>query len=76
MKLLDINSDNHPIWPLLRLVVILGFLTLVLYLNASEFDETELKVIGWMFMGFLGREFIPSVAKKVKDTFSGEHKSD
>lgn len=36
---------EHPIWSLLRSVVMFGGLTLLLYFNASEFDVTEIKVI-------------------------------
>ena len=36
---------KHPIWSFLNLVVILTFVTVFAYLNASEFDETEVKML-------------------------------
>jgi hypothetical protein len=36
---------EHPIWSLLRSVVMFGGLTLLLYFNASNFDGTEMRVI-------------------------------
>jgi len=74
MYLGDLSNFHHPIWAIVRLAVVLSFLTLVLWLNASSFDETELKVIGWMFMGFLGQEFMSPLIKKVVRNVTGEHK--
>lgn len=45
-----IHSATHPIWPLLRLVVMVSALTAVLWMNASEFDNTELQTIIGMFL--------------------------
>ena len=37
---------DHPVWPIISSVVYLLFATLFLYLNASNFDSTELKTLG------------------------------
>lgn len=36
---------NHPIWKTINVAVLLTVSGLVLWLNASNFDETELKAI-------------------------------
>lgn len=45
-----IGDPDHPLWRLLRLIVLVGSLTLLLYSQASQFDQTELTVIGAMFV--------------------------
>jgi len=40
-----LSDTRHPLWRLLTLCVLLAFLTLVQYLNASNFDQTEIKSI-------------------------------
>jgi len=36
---------EHPVWSLLRLVIMFSGVTVFLYLNASSFDETEVTTI-------------------------------
>ena len=48
-----LREPDHPIWPILRLAVIFGGLTALLYVNASSFDATELKSVG-EFAALLG----------------------
>ena len=48
----------HPIWSLIRLGMILAFLSWILWANATTFDETELKVIGLMAVGLMTGEFV------------------
>lgn len=36
---------EHPIWPILKLLVTWVGLASILYVNASEFDATELKAL-------------------------------
>lgn len=52
------HDQNHPIWPILRMALILGTLVFVLWMNASHFDETEIKTILTMFFTLLGAEGI------------------
>lgn len=49
------NAD-HPIWPIIRMALILLTLIVVLWMNASHFDETEIKTILTMFLALLGAE--------------------
>lgn len=40
----------HPLWGILRLLIVMTALTITLLLNASKFDETEIKTIITMFL--------------------------
>jgi hypothetical protein len=40
---------DHPVWTILTHAVYLGFATLFMWLNASNFDSTE-----WMTLGQIG----------------------
>ena len=60
-------AENHPIWKLARLFIVMAFLTLILWLNASHFDETELKVLAYMVVGIMGIEFAPNFSKAMKN---------
>ena len=51
------TTTKHPIWAFLNLVVILVFVTVFSYLNASEFDETELKMLMQLAVGMGAWEF-------------------
>lgn len=55
---------GHPIWKLANLIVILVFLTVFLYLNATKFDQTEMKSIIYMAMALGGWEFAKHKAAK------------
>ena len=39
------RDTEHPVWSLIRLVIVFAGVTIFLYLNASTFDETEMKTI-------------------------------
>ena len=56
-------SESHPIWGIIRLSIIMSSLTAVLYLNASEFDATELKTIITMFVVAGGAEWAPQLIR-------------
>lgn len=49
-------GPNHPIWALIRLTILMTTLTVVLYINASHFDETEWRSIVAMLLAGLGIE--------------------
>jgi len=51
------SDPLHPIWSLIRLALVLVFLWAVLLANASTFDETELKVLGYTAIGLSFGEF-------------------
>lgn len=61
------HNPDHPIWDILHLTVVLGTLTLVLYMNAEHFDDTEIRTILTMFFALLGykgiSEFVKSKSK-------------
>lgn len=50
------NDPKHPIWAIIRTVILLLALIVVLWVNASNFDDTELKTIVAMFLAAIGAE--------------------
>ena len=65
------NIDpRHPVWPLLRITVMLAFLTLILYITAHNFDATELRTIIGMFLAGAAAEGVPAMLSK----FTGGNK--
>ena len=68
-----IHNSTHPVWSLLRLVVMVTGLTLVLWLSASEFDNTELQTIIGMFLIGGAAEGLPAVARMFTKSNSKEH---
>lgn len=49
---------DHPIWPIVSSVVYLSFATLFLYLNASNFDSTEVITLGQIALASGGIEVV------------------
>jgi len=49
-------AADHPIWSILRLVVLLVSMFGVLYINASNFDRTEIVSIVQLFIMAVGIE--------------------
>lgn len=47
---------SHPVWPILRLGILMLTLTVILKLTASSFDYTEIRTIIAMFITFAGFE--------------------
>lgn len=47
---MKIAEANHPVWNLLRLIVMMVALTAILYMTASKFDQTEIKTIVLAFI--------------------------
>lgn len=58
------KSPDHPIWALLRLVVLMITLTVVLWLNASNFDATEHRTIIWVFLAAASTEGISQLVRR------------
>ena len=48
--------NDHPIWPIARLAVMMAALLGVLYLNSSKFDATEIKSLCEYFLIAVGVE--------------------
>lgn len=51
-----ISDPKHPLWPLVRLSILMLTLVLVLWLQASNFDQTEIKAIILIFLAAAGVE--------------------
>jgi hypothetical protein len=49
---------DHPVWTILTHSVYLGFATLFMWLNASNFDSTEWKTLGQIAVAAGGVEFV------------------
>ncbi len=47
------SDPNHPIWPIVRLTILMTALTITLWLTASNFDYTEIRtiIITFLFAG-------------------------
>lgn len=63
------SSDIPMGWP--KAVVILGslaFSAFVLWMTASHFDASELKALGGLAFGVVGREFLPAIARLLRPT--------
>ena len=54
------EKPSHPIWSIARLFIVMVSLCFTLYVNASHFDETELKTIITMFLVAAGAEGVSS----------------
>lgn len=63
---MDFNDHGHPIWRLLRLTVCMSALTAILWINASQFDHTELEVLVYFFLAAISCEAVGEVAKQFK----------
>ena len=60
------RDPKHPIWPIIRLAVFMVALVVILWLNASHFDITELRTILAMFFVAAGGESITSFFNREK----------
>lgn len=69
-----IPPQDHPIWRVINVVVIFLGVTLVLYVNANNFDATELRAIVQLILGviayeaFKHKKAIPESKKNIKDS--------
>lgn len=59
------NQPSHPIWAIVRLMVLMLTLTVVLYLTATKFDASELKVIMYMFIAAASGETAIGLLKSI-----------
>lgn len=60
------KQAGHPIWSLLNLSIILAFVLLFSYINATNFDVTELKMIVEFIAVMGGWEFFKSRMRNSK----------
>ena len=63
----DLFDPHHPVWNIVRLVVVFIGLTLLLFLNADRFDQGELVTILEMLALVSGFEFFRHKVGKVKN---------
>jgi len=50
------HDPKHPIWAIIRTAIMLVALAFVLWINASNFDDTEIRTIVAMFLAAIGAE--------------------
>jgi len=55
---MQLPAKDHPVWRIVNVIVMLTFLTVFLWLNASHFDETEYRSILYMAMAGGGWEWL------------------
>lgn len=55
---------KHPIWALLRLLIVNGTLIIVLWFTATKFDYTEIRTIITMFIGSTSVEGVVAALRK------------
>ena len=53
----DLYDSKHPIWNIVRLIVVFAGFTILMYLNSDSFDETEVKTLLEMIGLMAGFEF-------------------
>ena len=65
------NSPTHPIWSLIRLTMLMVVLTVILWINATKFDATEVKALVQYFLAAASLEggimAVKSVLKSKED---------
>jgi len=58
------TDPNHPVWTVVKALVLLGFATLFAYTNADTFDETEIKMLGEIALVLFGTAALESFLRK------------
>ena len=58
------HDAKYPIWAIIRTTVMLIALVIVLWLNASHFDDTEIRTIVAMFLAAIGAETATKMMSK------------
>ena len=61
---MSIHEAGHPIWAIIRTSVLLLSLVVLLWLNATNFDETEIRTIIAMFLAAIGTETATKILSK------------
>jgi len=60
------NDPDHPVWKIVKLLVLLGFMIFLSYVNASNFDQTEWTFITQMIVIMFGAEGLQEIIKTWK----------
>lgn len=58
------KNPNHPIWSLIRLLILMIAMCVILYINATHFDITEIRSIIGIFIAAASAEGISQFFKK------------
>lgn len=58
------QSPSHPIWAIIRLAICMTALCVILWINASHFDATEIKTLSTFFFVAAGAEALPALLRK------------
>jgi hypothetical protein len=53
-----LGDPKHPLYSLIKFTLLVGALTFLLYGQASNFDETELRVIGQFVPVLIGGKYL------------------
>ena len=65
------NVKHHVKLTMPHAIIVVGMLAFsafVLWMTASHFDASELKALGGMTVGFIGREFLPMLKSMLRHT--------
>lgn len=53
---MNIHDQNHPMWRFLNFLIVLALVVVASWSNASNFDETELRMITQIMAAMFGIE--------------------
>lgn len=56
--------EEHPIWPIIRIAVVMISVTILLWASASNFDKTEIRVILALIPVLAGTEGVKKLLGK------------
>ena len=63
----DLFEPHHPVWNIIRLVVVFIGLTALMFLNADKFDESELATVIELVGLVAGFEYVRHKVGKVPE---------
>ena len=69
-------SSVHPIWSIIRLTILLAAFVTIMWLNASTFDDTEIKALAWMGAVLLSVEYGQQPIATIVQMFTNRSKKD
>ncbi len=61
---MNLPRAGHPIYRTVRVGLCMAALTAILSLNASEFDETEIRALCWFLAAVIGLEGLGEASKR------------
>lgn len=72
---MNIYPANHPVWKLLRLLIVGGLMLGFLALNYNRLDNRDTMTIFGTLAGLLGFDALKAKLTKSKQTDEGDHES-